>query len=87
MHVQHKTDALHLVGVQVHRPGRVALPGAGVGTARNPQDAAGLLAGRLPFINDRDGRAQAGGALVLGEYLGLQGGGHVHYLSKNLQMQ
>ncbi|MNP51586.1 hypothetical protein D3C76_1459230 [compost metagenome] len=78
MHVQYKADALHLVVIQVHRPGRVALPGPGVGAARNTQDTAGLFAGRLPFIEHSNRGAQAGGALILGEQRLLQSSCHVH---------
>ncbi|MNL39736.1 hypothetical protein D3C87_1620300 [compost metagenome] len=81
MNVQHKTDALHLVRIQRHRPVRVSLPGAGVGAAGNTQDATGLIAVGLPLFQNAHGGTQAGDALVFAEGLGLQGDGHDQYLS------
>ncbi|MNI95910.1 hypothetical protein D3C73_1542610 [compost metagenome] len=80
MNVQYETDALHLIGIQRHRPVRVMLARAGVGAAGNAQDLAGLLAAGAPLFQNAHGGAQAGDALVFAERAGLGGDGHVHYL-------
>ncbi|MNV22605.1 hypothetical protein D3C71_1135840 [compost metagenome] len=84
MNVQHKTDALHLIRIQRHRPIRVTLTGAGVGAAGNTQDATGLLAGGFPLFQNAHGGAQTGDALVFAEGLGLGGDGHVRVLGLHL---
>jgi hypothetical protein len=77
VNVQHKTDALHLVRIQRHRLFGITLPGAGVRATGNAQDAAGLIAGRVPLFQNAHGRTQAGYALAFGEGRGLEGDRHV----------